>query len=232
MSWFRWNYPRKISSVSFSFMDAKMEYHHYLLRISSKVLGRNLLHGYGKKALDIGCSYGYVVKLLQFYGYEAVGLDLSRTAIFTGKKVFKEANFVVADAFKLPFKSKFFNLITAFEVMEHLPYPRMFIKVVHDSLKEDGVLILTTPRKCIMRRVYDFIVGEHTHVNLLKPEELKFLLKELFNYVKVWMIPYPIPIIRGPFRYLMRAFLKDLDNFNITTSSYISIHSMIAICMK
>ena len=80
-------------------------------------------NGHPKRALDIGCAYGYVISVKRIR-YETYGIDVSKYAIKKAKESLNnELILVVCDAQKsLPFKVKF-DLITCFEVLEHLKNP-------------------------------------------------------------------------------------------------------------
>jgi len=48
---------------------------------------QNLFEGAGKRAVDVGCAYGYVTSLLSQFKYDSAGLDVSRYALKSGEKV-------------------------------------------------------------------------------------------------------------------------------------------------
>ena len=97
-----------------------------------------------KDLLDVGCGLGGFIKVAQKNGFKVSGNDISDFAI---KKVSKDM--------KIPFypgpisekvlpKSRF-EIITAWDVLEHIPQISDAIKAISNSLKKDGLLFLTTP---------------------------------------------------------------------------------------
>src|SRR3972149_9221598 len=64
------------------------------LKWASKVLHRDLLNGTGKRALDVGCAFGYGVSLLRSLGYDAFGTDISSYGLIQGKDRLGENGFV------------------------------------------------------------------------------------------------------------------------------------------
>lgn len=101
--------------------------------------------------LDVGCSKGdaYLEPILRT-GLEVVGLDLNHSHIEIAKNWIKShENFhpIIADAQYLPFRKKSLDRIICGEVIEHLPRPQLLLRAAHISLKESGILILTTPNK-------------------------------------------------------------------------------------
>jgi len=96
------------------------------------------------KILEIGCSYGFLFKYLKEYKNK-IGTDISVHAIEKAKKINPNDKFKIMDAEKLNFEERTFNLILAFDILEHLNNPENCIKEVARVLKKGGVLILTTP---------------------------------------------------------------------------------------
>jgi len=104
----------------------------------------NLLDGHGKIALDIGCAYGFVKDLLDRLGYYVFGTDVSRFAIHQGTK-FGVDMLTLSDISHLPFRASSFDLITCFEVLEHIYDPRTALDELHRLLKPRGILLIVTP---------------------------------------------------------------------------------------
>ncbi|MEM4577170.1 MAG: methyltransferase domain-containing protein [Candidatus Nezhaarchaeales archaeon] len=104
----------------------------------------NLFKGAGRKALDVGCAHGYLVELLLHLGYEAYGCDVSRLYVHRYARNLT-GNLVVCDAQKLPFRWGSYDLITCFEVLEHLQDPSAFLGDCYRLLMPQGVLLLQTP---------------------------------------------------------------------------------------
>ncbi len=140
------------------------------LKWASKVLQRDLLDGAGRSALDVGCAYGYGVSLLNSLGYNALGTDISSYGLTQGKERLRESVFVVCDAQEnLPFKGKF-DLVTCFEVLEHLKNPLSAVQNMYESCKD--VLLCTTPNKTTERIFKRISRGfDKTHINVKTPSE-------------------------------------------------------------
>jgi len=71
--------------------------------------------------LDYGCGGGWLSKLICRWGFEVVGIDLSKRLIKIAKFVCREGDFVVCDAMRLPFKDDAFNFIIGISILHHLP---------------------------------------------------------------------------------------------------------------
>jgi len=98
-----------------------------------------------KYILDAGCGDGELSKKIkeitraQVYGVD-ISLKICKPAQQKGIIV-KEADL----SKKIPFEDNFFDMVFTSEVIEHLINPDNFLKETKRILKDDGVLILTTP---------------------------------------------------------------------------------------
>ncbi len=140
---------------------------------ANKQVDWNITDGKGMKALDVGCAYGFVTDLLSEMKYDAVGIDVSTYAVKKGHEYCK-GELLASDASRLPFKSGAFNLVTCFEVLEHLPDPAITLAEIHRVLRDNGLLIATTPNA---NRVINTIIHiaarerEERHVSIKPPAE-------------------------------------------------------------
>jgi len=126
--------------------------------------------GQGKKALEIGCAYGYGLKVIQRLGYQAYGIDISEYAIGRAGDICEDvSDVVVADAQQLPFKGLQFDLIACFDVMEHLPQPELMVAECYRLLKHSGLFVATSDNK---NSLYGRLVmrDDATHINMRGPQ--------------------------------------------------------------
>lgn len=73
-----------------------------------------------KKVLDIGCGLGYFIYYLRRFGVEAYGVEFSDYARNNALPFVRE--FIKpGDVRSLPFEDNFFDLVTSFDVLEHIP---------------------------------------------------------------------------------------------------------------
>jgi 2-polyprenyl-3-methyl-5-hydroxy-6-metoxy-1,4-benzoquinol methylase len=109
----------------------------------------DMLPGYGARALEIGCGYGYAAEMLAERGYRVTASDISEHAIEHARRdVDRPAvEFHLWDATTPPPFEGGFRLITAFEVVEHLADPEAAIRTWHGLLAPAGTLVLTTPNR-------------------------------------------------------------------------------------
>jgi len=96
------------------------------------------------RALDIGCGKCYGGRLLS-ESCSVVNYDLSLEALIWGRRHSRRRGlFVCGDAIRLPFQDGMFELITALEIIEHVPAsgaPRFLKEIKKEYLKKGGALL-------------------------------------------------------------------------------------------
>ena len=91
------------------------------------------------KYLDIGCSTGFVVEAAMNEGWDAVGIDLNPSAVKFGQKRRLELYNVSIEKFDS--EKNFFDIISMFDVLEHLINPSRMLKQTVDYLKPGGIMV-------------------------------------------------------------------------------------------
>jgi 2-polyprenyl-3-methyl-5-hydroxy-6-metoxy-1,4-benzoquinol methylase len=136
-----------------------------VLQWASKAVSEDLSNGHGKRALDVGCAYGYTSHVLAALGYEVVGTDISRWGTKKAKTL-SSGQFVVCDAqTAMPFQSGAFDLVTCFDVLEHLPYPEKALLSMFEACK--GAIVCTTPNKKVEKHVRKLMRDyDKTHISV------------------------------------------------------------------
>lgn len=103
----------------------------------------------GKRLLDIGCGNGVFLREAERAGYDAWGLDFDKRNIAVAKERYGLKNVFcmsVEDALKR-FGKNTFDIITFFEVLEHLDSPVKFLEDVKGLLSPGGVIALSVPNR-------------------------------------------------------------------------------------
>ena len=80
-------------------------------------------------------------------GHIVYGVDLPEViGVAKRKYTHQNLNFVTADlSDKFPFEENSFDLVIAFDIIEHMPNDTEFLKRIHAILKKRGKLIIQTP---------------------------------------------------------------------------------------
>ncbi len=113
--------------------------------LAADYLKKNFKKG---RILDIGCGGGRNTILFSKLGFEAVGVDFSKTAIRLARLYKKEqesnAEFMVQSVFNLRFKPSYFDAVTDFGLLHHLRKSewRKYLQSVTRVLKKKGLFIL------------------------------------------------------------------------------------------
>jgi len=127
-----------------------------------------------RKILDIGCGFGYFLNAcLEAHIPEVYGIEISPTALKYAKNI-KNVNVNIVDISKdkTPFESDFFDVITAFDVIEHVHINRekTFFYEVFRILKKGGLIFFVTPNgDSIPRDIYMKLIygkDDPTHINI------------------------------------------------------------------
>ena len=140
----------------------------------------------GRSVLDLGCNTGYGTVRISAVARHVVGADVSERAIEAAKARpdGDRVDWVVVDGVHLPFASGSFDVVTSFQVIEHLDDPLPYLREIARVLRDDGTAILTTPNAAI--RLDD---GKppwnRFHVREYRAGELDRLLCQVFASVRV-----------------------------------------------
>ncbi len=130
--------------------------------------------------LDVPCGTGYGSALLAQKSKFVYGIDNSDIAIKRAKELFKKENteYIIADMYKMSFlRDKSINLIISFEGIEHISNPQQFLLEAKRILKDNGKLVISTPRKPH---------GSPFHIIEYSLEEYKKLLSKEFIIEKMF----------------------------------------------
>jgi 2-polyprenyl-3-methyl-5-hydroxy-6-metoxy-1,4-benzoquinol methylase len=120
--------------------------------------------------LDAGCGVGNYLHLIDREG--CFGVDLDRYAVGTAKKYCVNSDFLIASVLDLPFRDNTFNVVTIFEVIEHLPAgseKRVFAEIKR-ILTCFGMMLLSTPNHHFLCNTMDpaFLLYGHRHYKIKK----------------------------------------------------------------
>lgn len=151
------------------------------------------------KLLDIGCGEGFFLEVAQKH-WETYGVDISEYAINKAKKRCKKTRLYVQDATKLDFDNNQFDIIVCFDVLEHLPEPKLCLLNCNRILKANGLLLISTPNLHSLGRIWKqknwFGYRDSTHISILsKKVWIEFLAHSNFSILKIfydwlWDSPY------------------------------------------
>jgi SAM-dependent methyltransferase len=103
----------------------------------------------GARCLDLGCGTGYGSRILASSGAVTVtGMDISEEAVEAARSYggLRNLEFRIGDAtMAATISDSKFDLITCFEVIEHVVDPGAILAQIRSLLTEDGVAVISTP---------------------------------------------------------------------------------------
>jgi 2-polyprenyl-3-methyl-5-hydroxy-6-metoxy-1,4-benzoquinol methylase len=153
---------------------AKAELYDPVTRSSyTRVLNLLSSHGDGRTILDVGCGKGDFVDAAIEQGYLCEGIDLAEPAVDIargfGLPVYRR------DFYSEEIKEGSWDMVTLFEVIEHLPDPLGFVKRAESVVKPGGLIYITTPNfNSLDRRVLgsDWNAIHREHLIYFTPSSL------------------------------------------------------------
>lgn len=145
--------------------------------------------------LDIGCGRGEWMSLLKEHAYTPEGVDVNAVMSTLCREKGLSSTHADAVSYLERVSDGRYASITAFHVIEHLPFPVLFqlCKLIHQKLLSGGIVVFETPNP------ENVLVGSHTfyhdptHRNPITPTLAVFML-EYFGFVNVQverLNPYP-----------------------------------------
>lgn len=148
------------------------------------------------RLLDVGCFCGFFLEEASRKGFVSYGIEPSDWA----RKYAKSKNIKILGKTVKDIGNRTFDIVTLWDVIEHLPNPRKDIETLKHHLNENGYIIIGTPD------ISNFLVkifGDNhpffvrMHITLFNPQNLKYLLQEcgfevkkVYNYRRVYPIYY------------------------------------------
>ncbi len=105
--------------------------------------------GQGTRILDLGCGQGHITaKILEaFPAAEVSALDYSISAIDYAARTFPGIDFIVGNAYHLPYSPGYFDVVVCNNIWEHVPDPLALLRAISKVVKKGGHLVISTPSR-------------------------------------------------------------------------------------
>ena len=119
----------------------------------------------GKKVLDVGCGLAYGTALMAGAASSITGIDYDGETVEDNRKRYNDISnldFKHSVIPPLPFADQSYDVITAFQFIEHIQPRKEFIKECLRVLKPGGTLLVTTPNVKMSLARNPFHVHEYT----------------------------------------------------------------------
>lgn len=143
-----------------------------------KLIMRFLAKG---KLLDIGCGYGFFLNIAQKFNWNVSGVELSRLASEYARRSY-QLDIFNGEAEDADYSEHSFNVITFWDVLEHVFNPAAFLNSVHRILKREGLIAFSVPNiDSLVARLYKgkwWTLRPEQHLWHFSPQTLNRLLYE------------------------------------------------------
>lgn len=145
--------------------------------------------GARKIVLDVGCSYGYLAKMLEKRECVVTGIDINADAAKIAEKYCDRVQVVDLDIVDLKdlFSQSQFDVVIFGDILEHLKYPHRILESTREILKEGGYAIASIPNVAHGAVRLALLQGkfEYTPLGILDRTHLRFFtrktIEELFE---------------------------------------------------
>lgn len=134
----------------------------------------------GLRICDIGCGTGVFLLKLKENGHNVYGYDINKAQTEFARKTNKlhhirDAQSLKGYCQKMKIKKGFFDVVTCFEVIEHVLDLNEFVEEIYTYLKPGGVLIVSTPNneRIQIHEKWDY---PPIHVSRFKKKNMELLL--------------------------------------------------------
>jgi len=161
-----------------------------------KHLNQLLKYRQSGRLLDIGCFCGFFLELAQKKRFKTYGIEPSLWASNEAKRrgvriIGKSLNEI---------KKQKFDVITLFDVIEHLGNPKKELSKIHKALVRDGIMVIGTPNVESLTvkllgshhpffiRMHVVLFGERTIARIL--ENTGFTIKQITYYGRTYPLVY------------------------------------------
>lgn len=158
----------------------------------------------GKYVAELGCGHGFISVALSSEVGQLDGFDVDAQAIDTAihlkdKYSIKNMSPYLFDGYNTKKLDKTYDVVLSADVLEHVPEPLKYLKECYRILKDDGVIILTTPNGLIAKKNKD-IIKSHSpfHITEYYPSELKNMITE--NKFKIYKTYRKLDVITNGYR--------------------------------
>lgn len=170
----------------------------------------------GKRVLDHGCGDGVLSYLLAKKKAHVVGMDVSRLAVQFAQSKTKQLgiHYQIANAIRLPYRSRTFDCVVSSQVIEHIASPIDLLHEIYRVLKKDGFAIVSTRIKLSDAPI------DPTHVNEWFKSEFQLLISSVFKK-GTYFESHPVFWMEASYRFkYLKYFLNLLSSIENPFSGF------------
>jgi ubiquinone/menaquinone biosynthesis C-methylase UbiE len=143
----------------------------------------------GRRVLDLGCGSGYGADVLAREAREVLGIDIADDAIDYARQHYRVPNvrFERASCLDIPAPDGSFELVVAFEIIEHLTDWRAFLREVRRVLAPAAQFLVSTPNQLYYAEARAALGPNPFHVHEFEYSEFQHELEAVFPRVTLYL---------------------------------------------
>ena len=142
----------------------------------------------GKVVLDIACGTGYGSALLSEKAQYVYGVDISPETIEYCKQNYNKCNlsFQEGNVCEIPLEDHKVDIVVSYETIEHISEENQlkFKKEIKRVLKQNGLLIMSTPNKYVYSDIPKY--RNEFHIKEFYKDEFETFLRDICKNVKIF----------------------------------------------
>lgn len=176
-------------------------------------------HNNKYKILDLGCGQGHITARIKdsYPNTEVSGLDYSVSAINYANEKFSSIDFIVGNAYKMPYSENYFDIVVCNNMWEHVPDPLYLLKKISKILKPSGFLIISTPSRYRLANLIRVMMGKPVTFmsqNHVTEYSVGQVIEQLSygNYTikQIYSKKTDLPTIKGKTAHMFFSFMVSL----------------------
>jgi 2-polyprenyl-3-methyl-5-hydroxy-6-metoxy-1,4-benzoquinol methylase len=152
----------------YGYMDYVKDQELYVRTFRKRI--RNLTaHRRGGKLLDVGCAAGFFLHVAREHGFDYHGVDVASSMVRFARESLGLENIVEGTLEAAAYPDATFDVVTLWDVIEHLADPLAVLRECGRVMKPDGILVVETQNvrsgfaRLMGRRWHHFKMLEHLY---------------------------------------------------------------------
>ena len=175
--------------------DSKLETEHYQRYLSVCSLVED------KVVLDAACGEGYGSSIMASMAKSVTGVDIDVETVERARITYKgwdNLRFLQGSIESIPAEDNSIDIVVSFETIEHVSeqIQRSFLNEITRVLKQDGILVMSTPNKKVYSELFNY--KNEYHVKEFYHNEFLTFLHEKFKYVQLFNQSFQIVSMINP----------------------------------